>query len=310
MQCWLIDEPSLAHAAESKVRLSKPAKPSPRAITTRPTPGLAVVDIAGPISKYGLTEPVRGSAGTSSAALASELEALANNDAVTHVLLRIESPGGEVRGLRTAVDAVRRLADAKPVYAFIDDLGASAAYWLAVNARKVYATPGATVGSVGTYFAFLDVSEALSRAGVEVRAFSTGSLKTAGLYGTSITDEQSKYLELFVRQINAPFIGDVKRRRRLTDGQLSFVGEGGAMTADMARVSGLIDGTCSYGECVQRLLAVPAAGTRVAAPQFGELSRVRGVDTNPVYSAWDRLNDRQREQALTAEPLPLNFLDN
>lgn len=74
---------------------------------------------------------------------------LADDDEVGAVVLDIDSPGGLVIGIDAAAMALAALSARKPVYAIANPLAASAAYWLAVQARELSITPGGYVGSVG-----------------------------------------------------------------------------------------------------------------------------------------------------------------
>lgn len=71
------------------------------------------------------------------------------DDAVGAVVLELDSPGGMVMGLASAVVAVAALAAAKPVYALACPLAASAAYAIASQATELTMAPGAYVGSIG-----------------------------------------------------------------------------------------------------------------------------------------------------------------
>lgn len=80
------------------------------------------------------------------AALAGEL--LAAED-VTAVAMEVDSPGGMVVGIEAAAEALRALNAVKPVHALVSPMAASAAYWLASQAREIVVTPGGIVGSIG-----------------------------------------------------------------------------------------------------------------------------------------------------------------
>lgn len=75
---------------------------------------------------------------------------LAANDDVRGVAIPMDSPGGLVRGIEMAGNAIAALAAKKPVHVLVDSLSASAAYWLAAQASDITMVPGAEVGSIGT----------------------------------------------------------------------------------------------------------------------------------------------------------------
>ncbi|CAM5200446.1 signal peptide peptidase SppA [Oligella ureolytica] len=65
----------------------------------------------------------------------------------------------------------------KPVYAYIDDIGASAGYYIAAAADEIYANRASIVGSIGVIsssFGFVDTIDSL---GIERRVFKSGENK-------------------------------------------------------------------------------------------------------------------------------------
>lgn len=149
------------------------------------------------------------------AALAPTMAELAADPAVRAVVLSIDSPGGSVSGVPGAADAVLRLGAQKPVIAHTAGTMASAAYWVASGANAIYADKGASVGSIGVYMPFLDMSRMYSNAGVEVDIIKPDGLdfKGAGFPGTALTAEQREQLVEQTRELYDEFAGFVSSRR-------------------------------------------------------------------------------------------------
>ena len=70
----------------------------------------------------------------------------------------------------------------------------SAAYWVASQARAIYATPSARVGSIGVVQAVIDNTAALDEAGIKVEVFAVGKYKAMGAPGTPLTDDQRELI--------------------------------------------------------------------------------------------------------------------
>jgi ClpP class serine protease len=86
---------------------------------------------------------------------------------------------------------VREANKKKPVTAYIEDLGASAAYWVASQAGKIYSNEPGFVGSIGTYLVVEDWSGAAEGAWAsKVHVVKAGEFKGAGYPGTPVTDAQ------------------------------------------------------------------------------------------------------------------------
>ncbi len=108
-------------------------------------------------------------------------------DDIKAVFLEIDSPGGTVAGTPELAATVKSVNERKPVYAFSSGLMASAAYWVASQARAIYATPSAQVGSIGVVQAVIDDTAALDAEGIKVEVFSVGKYKAMGAPGTPLT---------------------------------------------------------------------------------------------------------------------------
>ena len=126
-------------------------------------------------------------------------------DDIKAVFLEIDSPGGTVAGTPELAATVKSVNERKPVYAFSSGLMASAAYWVASQARAIYATPSAQVGSIGVVQAVIDDSAALDAEGIKVEVFSVGKYKAMGAPGTPLTDDQRDLIRSNLAEIAQEF---------------------------------------------------------------------------------------------------------
>lgn len=201
--------------------------------------GIAMIELHGPLAKE-MFNPLWGD-GTSTLVFRAALRAAVETRSVRGVLVHIDSPGGTVAGTADAAEAVRQANEVKPVFAHIDDLGASAAYWIASQARKVYANPTALVGSIGTYSVLYDLSEYAAKQGVKVHVISTGPYKGAGEPGAEISDPVLKNAQRIVNGLNEHFLKAVKSGRSISSGQVERVADGKVWIAGQAKSLGLLD---------------------------------------------------------------------
>lgn len=176
---------------------------------------------------------------TSTVALRQKLRAASKDDEVAEVLLLIESPGGHVAGTMELAEEVARTNAIKPVTAQINDLGASAAYWVASQASTIYANRAAEVGSIGVVAVVYDTSGKYEKEGVKVHVISTGPMKGAGTPGTEITDEILDSIQAKVDGYNKMFKGGIASNRTGLD--VDAVATGETWLAEDALGLGLID---------------------------------------------------------------------
>lgn len=208
--------------------------------------GVAVVRIAGPMAKSW------GKMGEHSTVFTRRaIRAATADPKVSSVLLVLDSPGGHVAGTQDLVDDVLAArAAGLPVHAFIEDLGASAAYWVASAAGKVYATATSFVGSIGILAVVYDSSKAAEIAGVEVHVLSTGPLKGAGADGAPVTDAMLASWQSEVDAVMIHFRRAVMSGREMSAAAFAAVSTGGVWMADEAKRLGLIDGVRTLDDVI------------------------------------------------------------
>lgn len=148
----------LPEALENIIAIAERANESPEAVAARlgrplentrqveVFDGVAVLPITGPIFRYAnLFSEISG--GTSVQVLATDFRAALDDPDIAGVVLEIDSPGGTIAGVSEFAEMVASAE--KPVVAYISDMGASAAYWIASAADEVVIRDTARAGSVG-----------------------------------------------------------------------------------------------------------------------------------------------------------------
>lgn len=109
---------------------------------------VGILEISGPIfPKATMFSEISGAASLQD--MAHELTGLIENPAVRGIVLNIDSPGGTVSGTNEFAALVKEAIKRKPVWAYVSNLGASAAYWIASAAENITIERTASVGSIG-----------------------------------------------------------------------------------------------------------------------------------------------------------------
>lgn len=209
--------------------------------------GLAIIDLCGPMTKAGSAKFGECSTVTVRHALRSAEQ----DDEVRNILLRITSPGGHVAGTQELAREVARVNEIKPITAQIEDMGASAAYWVASQCSRIVANEPAEVGSIGVFTVLYDTSEQFDREGVKVHVVSTGPQKGAGAPGTEITPETLAGVQEKVDDINGIFIRSIQEKRDI-DPEMVATGE--TWLSARALSLGLIDEIQPTEETVAQLI--------------------------------------------------------
>jgi len=223
--------------------------------------GVAVVELIGPLMKYASSL----SGGTSTVQARRALRLAAADADVRAILLRIDSPGGTVSGTGDLADDVRRAATVKPVWAYIEDLGASAAYWVASQATRVWANGSALVGSIGTFAVAYDSSRRAENLGLKVHVLRAGTMKGAGEPGTPITPEQLAEWQRLVDELNAMFLMAVGSGRRLSADRVAELADGRVHVGQAAVDLKLVDEIGSIDQVLGAMQRNTIRGARSAA---------------------------------------------
>lgn len=230
------------------------APPPPRAVTVMTESGRGGKSIARVVARGTMMKGQSSFGGTSTVQLRRDIRNAASDPNVSGILLDIDSPGGTVAGTADLAAEVRAARRKKPVWAHIDDLGASAAYWVASQADQVFANDKtALVGSIGTLMTVYDFSGAAEKDGVKALVFATGPLKGAGAKGAPVSEDQRAYFQKLVDDSQASFDSAVRSGRGMTADQLASVRTGGVFTASEARDLKLIDGIRSIDRTLEAL---------------------------------------------------------
>jgi signal peptide peptidase SppA len=109
---------------------------------------VAVIPVTGPLFRHAnLMTDLSGA--TSYAALRKDLETALNDSSVKSIVLDIDSPGGEAKGVSELAGAIMAARAKKPIKAYVGGMAASAAYWLASATDEIIAADTAQLGSIG-----------------------------------------------------------------------------------------------------------------------------------------------------------------
>lgn len=196
--------------------------------------------------------------GTSSIRTRQAIRRAVSDDKVRAILMAIDSPGGTVAGTVDLADDMAKAATVKPVWAHMDDLGASAAFFVAASADRITANRNAVVGSIGTVAVLTDTSKMAEDQGATVHVLSTGPNKGTGIPGAPITDGQLAAQQELVDDLGQQFVDHVNSRRGTSLKLGKGAADGRLLIADKALAAGLIDAVQPFGATLAEMQAALA----------------------------------------------------
>jgi len=202
-----------------------------------PRPQVAVVVAEGEIS--GGEQPPGQIGGESTAQL---LRHAREDDNVKALVLRVDSPGGEVfasEQIRREVAALKKAG--KPVVVSMGDLAASGGYWISMNADRIYADESTITGSIGIFGLIPTFSRALDKIGVH--SDGVGTTKFAGAFDVTrpLQPEVGQVIQTVIDKGYRDFTGRVAAARKRSVEQIDEVARGRVWSGAQAKERGLVD---------------------------------------------------------------------
>lgn len=175
------------------------------------------------------------------------------------VVLKIDSPGGDVDGCFECSRTLRAIAaqHGKRLIAYVDEQAASGGYALACAADEIYLPATGMVGSVGVIRMVADCTAANQAAGIQVRAFTSGSRKTDGNQNVPLTDEAAAEIQKQVEGLAAEFAGLVAESRKVQVEDVMRL-QAAMFQGERAVGARLADGVKTWGEVLALVAGSPS----------------------------------------------------
>lgn len=190
-----------------------------RHVTPTTTPHTALVEVRGEIAAD--TE-------ASAEQIVAALKDAFKDDAAQAVVLRINSPGGSPVQAGIVYDEITRLKQqtGKPVYAVVEEMCASGAYYIAAAADEIFVDKASVVGSIGVLMDGFGFTGLMDKLGVERRLMTAGENKGMLDPFSPVSPKQRAYAQAMLDQIHQQFIAVVRegRGKRLKETPETFSG--------------------------------------------------------------------------------------
>ncbi len=299
-------------------------------------PQVAVVVAEGEIS--GGKQPPGKIGGRSTSDL---LRSLIDDEQVKAVVLRVDSPGGEVfasEQIRREVQALK--AAGKPVVVSMGDVAASGGYWISMNADRIYADPSTITGSIGIFGLVPNFTGTLKKLGVASDGVGTGPY--AGMFDVTrpLDPAVGQMIQSVIEKGYRDFTGGVAKARGQSIEQIDAIAQGRVWSGAQAKERGLVDAFGGVEQAAEdaakraklgaradwRLHYVEAPGTpfeqfvanlgnsRMGAFLLGRSSVLRTLaaeavpaELAPALSVFDAAAERARVSGVPVQPLAFCF---
>jgi protease-4 len=254
-------------------------------------PAVALIYAEGVIADGSGGNGLFSDSGVASDEMRKAFRIASRDDDVKAVVIRIDSPGGSALASEAMWQAVRRLAEKKPVVISVGTMAASGGYYLACAGDEIYADPAAIVGSIGVVGGKFVYHDLFDKLGLHTEVFDRGT--NADLFSSNqpFTDRQRKMVTAWMTQTYQQFTQRVMTTRKGKIKDIDAVARGRVFCAEQAKDLGMVDKIGGLEDAIAGAAAdagLPKTGYDVrvipAPKTLGDILTGGGADSAFPYS--------------------------
>lgn len=207
-----------------------------------PGPKIAHIDLEGMISSQASGGVFGGGGPSMVEKIKESLKKAREDEEVKAIVLRINSPGGEVTASDTIFHAVRETNKEKPVVIYMDSLAASGGYYIACGASEIVANETTLTGSIGVIIQTLNYADLFGKVGLDAKSFKSGDFKDTLSGARAMRPDEKEYVQDLVMQMYDKFLGIVSEGRGIPEDRLkNKIADGRIFTGKEALEKNLVD---------------------------------------------------------------------
>jgi len=185
------------------------------------------------------------------------LEKAAQDPRIKGIILRLDTPGGEVAASDILYNEVRQFRDRTgiPVVALMMGLSTSGGYYVASACDHIVAHPSTITGSIGVISIFPNIEELFAKIGVEMAVIKSGQMKDSGSPFREMSSEEQAVFQDIVDGFHENFIEAVYagRKNKISRDRLTALADGRIYTAPQALEHGLIDSIGYFADALKEV---------------------------------------------------------
>jgi protease IV len=139
------------------------------------------------------------------------------------------------------------------VVSYIENLGASGAYYIASASNYIIANPQSIVGSIGVIITIPQIYKALDKLGISMVSIKSGKYKDSLSPFKELDNDQRKYIQNLVMEYYNQFVKDVSINRNLPIDELYKVADGRVFSPYTAKNYKLIDSIGTIDDAKEKI---------------------------------------------------------
>ena len=211
---------------------------------------IAVIDVDGLISKY--AEGYTGRDGMVGD-IKQQLKLAVEDEEVKAIVVRIDSPGGEVLASDEIYNAILKAKKEKPLIASMGSVAASGGYYVAVGSDYIIADEMTITGSIGVIMETLNYKGLMEKVGLQSYTFKSGKFKDLMNGSREPTPEEMALVQDLIMETYNKFVGIVATRRKMDVETLkNGLADGRVLSGTQAKVGGFVDELGDFDLAIRR----------------------------------------------------------
>ncbi|MEM9398789.1 MAG: signal peptide peptidase SppA [Verrucomicrobiota bacterium] len=182
-----------------------------------------------------------------------KIKLVESDNATKAVIVRIDSPGGEVTASDVIYHHLAELDKIKPVIVYMDSVAASGGYYSAIAGRYLMANELTITGSIGVVLQSVNLEKLGDKIGISAVTIKSGKLKDLLNPFRPVTEEEETLLQNLIDESYSRFVGLVAQEREIDEEKLrSTIADGRILSGRQALESGLIDETGYFEDAIEK----------------------------------------------------------
>jgi protease-4 len=185
---------------------------------------------------------------------------------VKAIVLRIESPGGEIEPCQEILLEIEKTKETKTIVVSMGGMAASGGYYISTPADRIVALPTTQTGSIGVISSAMNIEGLLQKLGIQIEIFKGGKYKDMYWRVRNLTAEEQEIMQAMVDEYYEQFIEVVAEGRGLSKDDVRDLATGQLYSGSRAKELGLVDELGDLDTAID--LAMELAGMETAVVKY------------------------------------------
>jgi protease IV len=192
-----------------------------------------------------------GNEGIYSQSIIKDIQAIAANDNIKALVLRINSPGGSALASENIYHELMLLKQKKPIIISMGDVAASGGYYMSCAGDSIFAQPTTITGSIGVVGMMLSFEKFMSnKIGITQDVVKTAPHADLPSVTRTMTPEEMAMVQSTVDSIYGTFKNRVQTARKMTLPQVDELAQGHVYSGTYAKAINLVDRMGSLNDAI------------------------------------------------------------